>query len=647
MRSFAKIPELLLHFLSEEGYPRELTGGWKRFISIFLVATALYHVYIAAVGELNPRMHRVIHVLLFMFLVFIIYGPFKSQAKERISWQDIVNAFMAMAAGIYYLLNFERIDLRSPLADPLFNGDLFFGLVLIFLVLEGIRRTLGPPLVIVIVFFLLYLALGNHMPGWLYHRGLSLKELVDQLYLTLDGMYGIAIGVSSTYLIMFVIFGAFLEKSGGADFIYKLACSIAGGTTGGPAKVAVVSSGIFGTISGSPVANVVVDGWLTIPMMKKLGYPAAYAGAVEAVASTGGCMMPPVMGAVAFMMSELTGIPYYKICIAAAWPAILYYLSAGAMVHFEAKKRELKPMSREEIPPLIPTLKKGLSFLLPLGALVWALGKGYSPTLSAFYAILIVIVSSWLKKEGRMGIKEIWGAMELGAKGTIMIVSACAGIGMMISSIAVSGIGGKAISLLLSFGGGYEIMVFFFTMVAALILGMGMPVVPVYMFLAVLAAPAMLSLGVSAMAAHLFIVYYAAISAITPPVAVAAYAAAPFAGVSPMQVGWQACRIGVAGFIIPFMFLYNPSLMLQGPVLYIIQPMITSVIGILVLAVGVEGWFLVRAGFLERLLFSGGGILLIYPGLKTDLIGGASILLAAVIQFRKKRKSKVPVGKEG
>lgn len=416
-----------------------------------------------------------------------------------------------------------------------------------------------------------------------------------------------------------------MSKSGCGDFFFDIANAVAGGTTGGGAKVAVVSSGLFGMISGSPTANAVTTGAFTIPMNKKLGYTPVFAAAIEAVAATGGSIMPPIMGSSAFLMAEVAGIPYVKICIAAAIPAVLYYVSLLAMVHFEALKSDLKPMDRDMIPPVWKVLKNGWQYSIPIVVLVWSLLSGHSPSMTAIYGIVTVIIISWFKKSSRMYLKDIAEALGDGAKSSIQVTTACAAAGMVVAGIMSTGLGGKITSVILGLTQGMLLPTLIMVAIICLILGMGMPVAAAYVLTAMLAVPAMLQLGVSLMAAHLFVVYFSIISAITPPVAVAAYACAGIADCDPSVTGWQASKLGLAAFLVPFMFVYNETLLFEGTFFDIGLSIILGSLGVIALAAGVQGHAFNKLNLIQRLAAFAGGLLLIDSGYITDIAGIAMI----------------------
>lgn len=608
------------------GSRRKYEGNMKLLVMVIAVAMSLYQIAEITLMALTPIAHMTNHLTFVLVLTFLIYTYTKGRGTEKPNVIEIIFILAALFAGVYFNLNMERIITRNPLVDPLSKLDMAAGLIFIVLSYEAARRTLGAPITYVVGVFLLYLAFGQYIPGGLWHRPLSFMDLVDHLAFTFNGIWGSPMAVASTFVFLFVLFGSFLSKSGCGDFFFDISNAIAGGSTGGGAKVAVVSSGLFGMISGSPTANAVTTGAFTIPMNKKLGYSPVFAASIEAVAATGGSIMPPIMGSSAFLMAEVAGIPYVKICIAAAIPAVLYYVSLLAMVHFEALKSGLKPMDKEMIPSTFKVIKHGWQYTIPIIVLVWCLLAGRSPSMTAIIGIATVIIISWFKKESRMYIKDITYALEDGAKACIQVTTACAAAGMVVAGIMATGLGGKITSLILGLTQGMLLPTLVMVALICLILGMGMPVAAAYVLTAMLAVPAMIQLGVSLMAAHLFVVYFSIISAITPPVAVAAYACAGIADCDPSACGWQASKLGLAAFIVPFMFVYNGTLLAVGNPLMIILSILLGCIGVTALAAGVQGFAFNKLNFIQRLSAFAGGLLLIDSGVVTDIAGIALIV---------------------
>ncbi len=611
------------------------TLGW--ISSAIAVGMASYHLYTGMFGAPEALLHRAIHLLFTMVLVFLIYPATKSSPKVSLS--NFLLLAVSVAAILHIFIDYEYFITRYPYVHPLTTVDLILGILLVLILLEAARRSIGSAMPMTAIFFILYGYAGPYMPGLLHHAGVNTETIIDQLYMTTEGIFGIPLGVSATYVILFVIFGAFLERSGGGQFFMDLAAATTGKTRGGPGKIAVVSSSLFGTISGSAVANVMVTGQFTIPMMKRTGFQPHFAGAVEATASTGGQIMPPVMGAAAFVMAEFTDTPYLTVCKHALLPAILYYLSVFMAIHFEALRTNLKGMA-EDAPRLVAVLLGEGHLLIPVVVIVYFMFAGYTPMYACIYSIVSVILLANLKRMTRMGLFKILRAMEEGAKGTLSVAVACACAGIVIGVINLTGLGLKFTSFVLFLAGNSLAAALLFTMAAGIILGMGLPTTAAYIVMAALLVPALVKLGIPIIAAHMFAFYYAIISAITPPVALAVYAGAGLAGSSMWRTGWAAVRIGAPGFIIPFMFAYAPSLLFIGSTTTVLLSMVTATIGVVMLAGGMIGWFLRETNLMERIMLLSGAILLIKPGFYTDLFGLA--LLAGIILSQKLRSSPKP-----
>jgi len=611
------------------------TLGW--ISSGIAMGMASYHLYTGLFGAPEALLHRAIHLLFTLVLVFLVYPATKS--SPRITLSNFILLAVSVAAILHMFIDYEYFITRYPYVEPLTKIDMILGILLLLTLLEAARRSIGMAMPMTAIFFILYAYAGPYMPGILHHAGIGTESIIDQLYMTTEGIFGIPLGVSATYVILFVIFGAFLERSGGGQFFMDLAAATTGKTRGGPGKIAVVSSSLFGTISGSAVANVMVTGQFTIPMMKRTGFQPHFAGAVEATASTGGQIMPPVMGAAAFVMAEFTDTPYLTVCKHALLPAILYYLSVFMAIHFEALRTNLKGMA-EEAPRLAAVLMGKGHLLIPVIVIIYFMFAGYTPMYACIYSIGSVILLANLKRMTRMGLFKILRAMEEGAKGTLSVAVACACAGIVIGVINLTGLGLKFTSFVLFLAGNSLAAALLFTMVAGIILGMGLPTTAAYIVMAALLVPALVKLGIPMIAAHMFAFYYAIISCITPPVALAVYAGAGLAGSGMWKTGWAAVRIGAPGFIIPFMFAYAPSLLFIGPTTTVLLSMVTASVGVVMLAGGMIGWFLRETNLYERIFLLTGSILLIKPGLTTDMIG--VILLAALIASQKLRQKKEP-----
>jgi TRAP transporter 4TM/12TM fusion protein len=615
-----------------EGFIRIL----KKVVVVLAIFMSAYHLYAGAFGAPEAMMHRSIHLIFILLLIFLVGFTSETKQSKTKLILDGVLILLTLASLGHIFLNYEYVVTRYPYVQSLTSWDFVLGIILTLILLEASRRVIGLALPITAACFLLYAIFGKYLPGLVRHSGFPLETIVDQLYLTTEGIFGIPLGVSATYVILFVIFGAFLEESGTGQFFMDFSNSLVGGAKGGPGKISCVSSALFGTISGSAVANVMVDGWLTIPLMKRTGFKPDFAAAVEATASTGGQIMPPVMGAAAFVMAEYTGIPYIRICIHAALPALLYYFALFMSVHFEASRTGLLGVPKEQRPRFQSVMLARGHLFFPLIVIVYFMIAGYTPMYACIYATLSVVLIALLRAETRMGVMKILKALEFGAKNMLPVAAACACAGIIIGVINLTGIGLKFTSLILVIAGDSLIPALIFTMFAGIVLGMGLPTTAAYIVQAALLIPALIKLGVPLIAAHLFVFYFAIISAITPPVAMAVYAAAGIGGSNLWRTGLEAVRIGATGFIIPFMFVYGPSLLMVGSWGTIVTTIISASIGVTALSAGLMGWFLRKATAVERVMLVAGALLLIKPGLDTDAIG--LVLLITVIVIQKLRK---------
>jgi TRAP transporter 4TM/12TM fusion protein len=617
-------------------------AGWVGIaVSVIAVAMSLFHYYTAAMGVLVAMQQRSVHLMFAMVLAFLLWPASKKLSKFKLPWYDVVLALMGVGVCLYLLVNYQALILRAGMPTPM---DVFVGLVAIALVLEIARRTVGPELPLVALVFILYAHFGPWMPGLLVHRGYSIRSIVDHLFLTTEGIFGIPLGVSSTFVFLFILYGAFLEKTGVGQFFIDLAFAATGHMRGGPAKTAVLASGFFGSISGSSVANTVTTGAFTIPAMKKVGYRPEFAGAVEAAASTGGQIMPPVMGAAAFIMAEMTGIAYIDIVKAAVVPAILYYLGVGMMVHLEAAKTGLRGLPKSMLPHAGETLRRGWHLLIPLITIVYFLMVGRSAFWAAFQsiniAVLVALIGFVVRRDFKSGKALILGipkALENGARSAIGVAAACACAGIVVGVVTLTGLGLKFGHLVLQVAGGNLLLTLFLTMIASIILGMGLPTTAKYIVLATMAAPALVELGVPLIAAHLFIFYFGIIADITPPVALAAYAGAGIAGGNAMKTGLTAVKLGLAAFLIPYIFVLSPGLLLIDVTwVEALHNISSALVGTIALAAAVQGYFIGPARTWERVLLFSAALGLIDPGLLTDTFG---LVVLGVVYFAQKRRA--------
>ncbi len=637
-----KKAKVLLEREDEKAGKRALSGSMAILLTIVAISMSLFHLYTAGYMVFTAMVQRSIHLCFALTLIFLLYPAMAKSPRGRVPLIDWVFILLSVISCLYITVNWEALSEAVRIAEPTLV-DMALGIIATLLVLEATRRTAGMALPIVAIVFVLYGFLGPYMPGILNHPGIPLNQFIGMNYLFSEGIFGMPLGVSATFIVIFIIFGGFLQESGGGKFFIDLACAFFGVVRGGPAKIAIFSSGFFGTISGSAVANVVATGTFTIPMMKRIGYRPHFAGAVEAVASTGGLIMPPVMGAAAFVMAEILGIPYISICLAAAIPAVLYYFSLFVFIDLEAAKTGLKGIPQEEKPLIKQVLRAGGHLLIPPALLVYLLAVvHWSPMKAGFYAILATVVVAMMRKNTRLDGRKLVSALRKGATGALQVAAVCACAGIVISIVSITGLGLTFSSVLIQLAHGNLFLLLVLAMIASLILGMGLPATPCYIILAVLAAPAIVEMKISPMAAHLFVFYFGCISAITPPVAVAAYAGAAIAGSDAMRTGYTAWRLGLAAFIVPFMFIYGPPLIMVGTIIEIIQASVTALIGVAFLAASIQGFFLARLVPVERIFLFGAALLLIKPGWMTDLTGIVIGMIIAVIHVSRYRKERQP-----
>lgn len=601
---------------------RNLKGYYAFTVYVIAITTSLFHLYVARFGMFEALRQRALHLSFLLPLAFLLFPANKNSPKDRFSICDIILAIGSLWAGLHVsITDYHRIVTRMQYIDPLTVIDIILGVFVVLAVIEATRRVVGYQLSVVAVIALVYVFFGSYLPGILWHPQYRFEKIIDHLYLTAEGIFGIPIGSSATFVFLFILFGSFLEESGASKFFIDFSLALTGRARGGPAKAAVVASGLMGTVSGSVVANVVTTGTFTIPLMKKTGYKNHIAGAVEAVASTGGQIMPPVMGAAAFIMAQFSGISYLYVCLAAAIPACLYYFSLFMCVHLEAVKTGMTGLSSEELPQLKPVLLDGGPFLIPLILLVYLLVLGYTPYLAAFYSTMLVIVLGIFFGKKRFDLKFIFTALVSGAKAGILVCLACACAGIVVGVFSLTGFGLTFSSLILGLSNGILILALFLTMVSCILLGMGIPTTPSYIVMVALSVPALVELGVDKLAAHMFVFYFCCLSAVTPPVCIGAYAAAGIAQSNPIETGFHSARFGLAGFIIPFMFVYGNSLLFIGGLSTIIMTTITALIGTLFLAFAITGWVIQKTSLLERIVLFVSSLLLIKPGITSDILG--------------------------
>ncbi len=624
--------EEVMQKFDKESDKRDPVGIWHYIICAVCILFSVFQLYTAIFGVLDAHLQRTIHLCFGLVLIFLLYPARKSWSREKMNPLDAILAVLSVVATMYLVVNYKELVTRAGMNTP---TDIAIGIIGVLLVFEATRRTVGWPMLTVALVFLAYAFLGPYMPGILAHRGVSFDELVSHLYFTTEGIFGVPMGVSSTFIFLFILFGAYLDATGLGKFFIDFANALAGWAVGGPAKVAVLSSGLMGTVSGSSVANVAGTGSFTIPMMKKLGYRPSFAGAVEAAASTGGQLMPPVMGAAAFLMAEFVGVPYIEVVKAAVIPALLYYTGIWLSVHYEAKKYGLKGTPREELPKFGPLLREKGHLALPLIVIVYLLVTGYTPMRAALYAIGLTIVCACLRKNTRITFKQFVEGLIVGAQSVLGVLIACASAGIIIGVVTKTGVGLKLATALLDLAGGKMLPAMFFTMITSLILGMGVPTTANYVITSTIAAPALVQMHVPVLAAHMFAFYFGIVADVTPPVALAAYAGAGIAGANPMKTGVTAAKLAIAAFVVPYIFVLAPQLlMINATAPTILMAMVTAIIGMWGLSLAMIGFCQHPLNVLQRIAFFIGGLCLIIPGSMTDLIGIVILFLGYQWQRR-------------
>lgn len=750
------IDEIMAKY-DKESATRHLRSWLFWAVKIIAIAFAVFQLYTAVVGERPPQIQRMAHLGFVLSLTFLLYPP-TFKGRDKFNWLDLLLVAGGIFVTSYYLVNYKDLMYR---AGSYTNMDLVVGGIGILIILEACRRVVGIPILAVLVICLLYTYFGKSMPGFLQHRGANISRLVSHMWYTTEGIIGIPLGVSSTFIFLFIMFGAFLEKTGIGRFFIDLGNAVAGGQRGGPAKVAVFTSALEGTVSGSSVANTVGSGSFTIPMMKSLGYRPEFAGAVEAAASTGGQIMPPIMGAAAFLMAEFLGVPYTQIARAAVIPAILYFTGIWIGVDLEAAKTGLRGLPKSALPKLRTVMRERGQLILPIIGMIFFLSTGRTPTKAALYGLILSVLAGVLKKEvaaaeiasgadrdytrfdrltgviiafmagafalreflsvsigvaallaalpplayhglfrvlaggdpakkggslarldhlgafilpvigaaalwatsgdlqsaivygvglyflsnavtgePQVSLRQLLSALETGARGVVGVAVACAGAGIIVGTVTLTGLGLKLATGLVDLSGGNLLLTLVFTMVTSIILGMGAPTTANYIITSTIAAPALIKLGVLPMAAHLFTFYFGIIADITPPVALAAFAGAGIAKADPFKTGINATKLAIAAFLIPYFFVYSPDLLMINPGLHTLRILAGAVIGMIGVGAAVAGWFRTFSPWWERILFLAGGLLLIEPGLTTDLIGIGVLALTWFTQTARLRARK-------
>ena len=641
---------------------------WRQYITVFIsVIFVLFQLYATLSGAITAQVLRATHLAFVQLLAFLLFPPTKNSPRNTLPWYDIVLGLIGLACWLYIVVNFDSLVRRSGNNTPL---DVAVGIVGILVLFESCRRIVGLPIMIIAGSFIVFAFAGKYLPGFLHHRGYSLQRVVCHLFYNTEGIMGTPIGACSTFIFLFILFGALLEKTGIGHFFIDVCNALAGGASGGPAKVAVLSSALLGTVSGSSVSNTVGSGSFTIPMMKRLGYKGEFAGAVEAAASTGGQIMPPIMGAAAFLMAESLGLPYITIVKAAIVPAILYFTGIFITVHLEAKKLGLKGLPKDQLPRFMPLLLRKGYMILPLVVIIYFLCAGKTAVFAALMGIIACVlvgfgVSVSDLAHGRkpsFGGKDIVEIMCTAARNIISVAIACGMAGIIIGIVTLTGLGLRLGNGLVMLAHGKLLLTLVFTMVASIILGMGAPTTANYLITSTITAGAIISLGIEPLAAHMFAFYFGIIADVTPPVALAAIAGAAIAKAKPMKTALNATKLAIGAFIIPYMFVYNSKmLMINASALSVVMIIITAILGMFGISVALEGYGFNNTGFfynsrkckatiiafdaVERLLFAIAGLLCVIPETKTDIIGVSllAVLIAYQLILKKVRSTKATV----
>jgi TRAP transporter 4TM/12TM fusion protein len=626
--------------LALEGMVRRSLGpGWTAAVRIIAAVFCLFHLYTAYAGTYTALIQRGIHLAFAIPLVLICF-PVTPRARGRAAFAvDVGLAILAVVPAVYLIWNFQRI---SEEMGNVVMWDTVMGAITTLLVLEASRRVLGLALPILGALSVLYAFGGPYFPEMIAHRGYSLGRTVDQLFLTTEGIYGIPLGVSATFVILFIIFGAFIQECGGGPFIINLALAIFGRVRGGAAKAAVVGSGLFGMISGSAVANVAAVGTFTIPLMKRAGYKGEFAAGVEAVGSVGGQIMPPVMGAAAFIMADMLGVSYWSVCVAAAIPAVLYYSALFMSVHFRAVRENIAPIPRNEVPALGAALRDGWHLLVgPIVLIVFLAIVEVSAMKAAFWGIVATVIASTVRASTRMTPRQILIALEKGAMGTLQVAMACACAGIVVGAFTLTGLGLRMSGVLVDLAGGSVVKLLVLTMIASLILGTGLPTTPTYILLVILVAPALAKMGVSKMAAHLFVFYYGCLADLTPPTMITVYTGAAMARAKAWRVSIVAMTLSLVGFLLPYMFAFNPAYIFRGTWAEIAEAGITGFLGVTALAAGLQGCLVGRATRVERAILLAAACLFVLPRLSADLVALALVVAVGAAQWMRRRAAAV------
>ncbi|MDF1778814.1 MAG: TRAP transporter fused permease subunit [Rhizobiaceae bacterium] len=621
----------MISLFFDTGARRTPEGAVGHLVKAFAAGTAVWTVYAAAFSRADSLTLIMTFLSLMLVLTFVMTGARANSDRDRIPPFDWIMAFLSGVTGIYFVSQAGIIAQRITLLDPLSTYDVVFASLILGLTIEAMRRTVGVGLTLIVLVFLAYNLFGDRFDGVLGHGLITYEHFLDITIFTTDGLFGVPLRVAATYAFLFVFFGTTLAKAGGSAFFFNIASYLTGRSPGGPAKIAVISSGLYGTISGSPTSDVVTTGAITIPMMKRMGYKATFAGAVEVAASTGGSLLPPVMGAAAFIMAEYTGIDYIDIAFAALIPALLYYVPIYLQVHLRAKRENLAPVDRSQIPTLGVTLREGGLFVVPLVAITWALVEGYTPTYAAVYGVVAVFAVSLFRKSTRLGPLQIYDILAETSLRTVPVAGACAAAGLVIGGITMTGLASKFSTLVFLLSGADLFSSLVIAATLTTLLGMGMPTPSAYILAAVLISPVMRALGVEDLPGHLFLLYFAVMSALTPPVAVAAYAASAIADANPLKIAAQSVRIAIGAFLIPFCFVYNHGLLMQGSLWEIVFTTASAVSGLVMIAIAAEGYWKAHIPWFIRLIYAVSGLLFLAAGYFTVALALTALAAGTIL----------------
>jgi len=630
---------------------RNLGSKTKMLATVFAVIIGVYHIYTAYTGIPPAFINRPIHLTFLGGLIFMWYSPWLQTNRKTVPWYDWISIFLLAFCSLYFGYQMNYGGLAGRAGQPVFF-DIVVSVIGLLLILELARRMTGLILPIVTIGTIIYALFGPYMPALVAHQGFSLSRTSVNLFLTTNGVFGLPLGVSATYVILFIIFGALMEVTGIGDWFIDIAYGLTGRLTGGPAKTSVLASGFMGSLNGSAVANAATTGAFTIPLMKRTGFEDKYAAAVESAASCGGQVLPPVMAASAFIMVAWTGIPYRTIIAAATIPALLYFLAIGFAIHFNAKKQGLAGVPKDELPNPGDLFSKKFQYIIPISTVVYFLAAGFTPIFAAFYGIVltgivaipkqkvVLLVQSIVQRDlqtiislSKNSVQVLTDALEKGVQMTLVVTAACATAGVIVGVVSLTGIGLRFAGVVASISGGTLFIALVLTMITSIILGMGLPTTAAYIVLASLGAPALTELGVNLLAAHMFILYFGVVSGITPPIMLAVFAASGIAESDPWQTAIEAIQLAAVGFIVPFLFVYGPELLLEGTIFETITATATGIIGVILLSAGTQGYFFTELTFPLRLLASVNALIIMIPTPMTDLIGTAVLGIILGQQF--------------